>query len=134
VPPALDCEPLVGAPGEATGVVEDVVAVEDAAVPVGPATDDGEPAAEAAGPHVPPAVAAVDPVAFSTTGRFAMKPGGSGAWMLESARESVRRPFARTKDTVDGAGITIPIPAASDMIRWSSASDATLAWRASFLT
>jgi hypothetical protein len=142
VPPPLVCVPPVEAAGEPAGIVADVVAVVDVvavedvvAVLAAPApTDDCEPAAKVVAPVVPPAVAAVDPAAFGTTGRFAMKPGGSGAWMLESARDSVLRPFAGRNETVDGAGITIPIPAASDMIRWSSASDATLASRASFRT
>src|SRR5437588_3506250 len=70
---------------------------------------------------------------FAITGRLVMNPVGSGAWMFESAREMAPLSSARRNDTAVGAGITIPVPAASRSIRWSSASEATLACRASFL-
>jgi hypothetical protein len=77
-------------------------------------------------------VPAADVVAAGTigaggTGRFAMNPAASGVWMLDSAREMAPFPLAGRNETVVGAGINMPIPAASRSIRWSSAKVATLA-------
>jgi hypothetical protein len=51
------------------------------------------------------------------TGRFAMNPAESGVWMLASARERAPFPLVGRNETVVGAGITMPMPAASRSIR-----------------
>ena len=66
-----------------------------------------------------PVVRAEDAVVVAgvAAGRFAMKPVGSGAWMLERAWEIAFLAYAGRNEMVVGAGMTIPIPAARRSIR-----------------
>ena len=79
---------------------------------------------------IEPVVAAVlDPAALPfavvvSDGSCAANPVGSGAWMFASARPTSPEVIGR-KEIAVGAAMTIPIPAASRSIRWSSASEAT---------
>jgi hypothetical protein len=134
VPVAVDCpEPavvpddVVAVPVEPAAVSDDVVAVLVApVVVVAPVLV--APALLAGG------VAAIDPLLpvmmlFVATAPLeaieARNEVGSGAWRLASARLALAVP--ERKPTDPGAGMIIPIPAASRSILPSSLSDATLA-------
>jgi len=62
----------------------------------------------------------------------AAKSVGSGAWMFATARPASPPGWAVRNTSSVGEDMTIPIPAASRSILWSSDKAATLAWSNSF--
>jgi hypothetical protein len=115
--PVFDVEPVALA-GEAAavGLEAGVLAVEAAPAGVAPGA-----------PLVEPPKPAADAEAASCALSWAANPAGSGAWMFAIARPTFPPCWAERNATPVGAGMTIPIPAASRSIRWSSARLATLA-------